>query len=83
VRKLVEQLVELKVEQSVELQVEEPSRHSTLVEVKQVVESMWPRSKMVVEVMVDHMKLMAEQHRAAYLKLRVEEHRAEMKLMAE
>jgi len=82
VRKLVEQLVELKVEQSVELQVEEPSRHSTLVEVKQL-ESMSPRSKMVVEVMVDHMKLMAEQHRAAYLKLRVEEHRAEMKLMAE
>jgi len=38
---------------------------------------------MVVEVMVDHMKLMAEQHRPSYLKLRVEEHRAEMKLMAE
>ena len=62
--------------------VEEPSKQSTLVEVKQL-ESMWPRSKMVVEVMVDHINLMAEQYRASYLKLRVEEHRGKMKLMAE
>ena len=39
---------------------------------------------MVVEVMVHHMKLMAEQHRASHLKLMAEERRVEpMKLMAE
>jgi len=70
------------VEQLVELKVEAPSRHSTLVEVKQL-ESMSPRSKMVVEVKMDHMNLMAEQHRASCLKLRVEEHRAEVKLRVE
>jgi len=38
---------------------------------------------MVVEVKMDHMNLMAEQHRASCLKLRVEEHRAEVKLRVE
>jgi len=55
------------------LQVEVPSRHQKPVQAKQL-ESMWPRSKMVVEVRVDHMQLVVGQHRVELVKLRVEEH---------
>jgi len=66
---MVEQLVELS-----PLQMEVPSRHLSPVQANQL-ESMWPRSKMVVEVRVDHMRLMAGERREELMKLRVEEHR--------